>query len=119
MNQLLEDVSAVSEKMSEQQKAMIDEHIKGMLEKRRTDLRQVQEIDDSVKNEISEAVEKLQTVAVTPAVAEPMPQAAEPVFEPEAVEEPLPELEPEVAEKSLPELEPEEQKSHYRSLSRK
>ena len=33
MNQLLEDVSAVSEKMSEQQKAMIDEHIKGMLER--------------------------------------------------------------------------------------
>ena len=107
MNQLLEDVSAVSEKMSEQQKAMIDEHIKGMLEREEQILGKLQEIDDSVKNEISEAVEKLQTVAVTPAVAEPMPQAAEPVFEPEAVEEPLPELEPEVAEKSLPELEPE------------
>ena len=107
MNQLLEDVSAVSEKMSEQQKAMIDEHIKGMLEREEQILGKLQEIDDSVKNEISEAVEKLQTVAVTPAVAEPMPQAAEPVFEPEAVEEPLPELEPEVAEKPLPELEPE------------
>ena len=107
MNQLLEDVSAVSEKMSEQQKAMIDEHIKGMLEREEQILGKLQEIDDSVKNEISEAVEKLQTVAVTPAVAEPMPQAAEPVFEPEAVEEPLPELEPEVAEESLPELEPE------------
>ena len=106
MNQLLEDVSAVSEKMSEQQKAMIDEHIKGMLEREEQILGKLQEIDDSVKNEISEAVEKLQTVAVTPA-AEPMPQAAEPVFEPEAVEEPLPELEPEVAEESLPELEPE------------
>ena len=106
MNQLLEDVSAVSEKMSEQQKAMIDEHIKGMLEREEQILGKLQEIDDSVKNEISEAVEKLQTVAVTPA-AEPMPQAAEPVFEPEAVEEPLPELEPEVAEKPLPELEPE------------
>ena len=123
MNQLLEDVSAVSEKMSEQQKAMIDEHIKGMLEREEQILGKLQEIDDSVKNEISEAVEKLQTVAVTPAVAEPMPQAAEPVFEPEAVEEPLPELEPEavlepeveaepvlepeVAEEPLPELEPE------------
>ena len=106
MNQLLEDVSAVSEKMSEQQKAMIDEHIKGMLEREEQILGKLQEIDDSVKNEISEAVEKLQTVVVTPA-AEPMPQAAEPVFEPEAVEEPLPELEPEVAEESLPELEPE------------
>ena len=106
MNQLLEDVSAVSEKMSEQQKAMIDEHIKGMLEREEQILGKLQEIDDSVKNEISEAVEKLQTVAVPPA-AEPMPQAAEPVFEPEAVEEPLPELEPEVAEESLPELEPE------------
>ena len=106
MNQLLEDVSAVSEKMSEQQKAMIDEHIKGMLEREEQILGKLQEIDDSVKNEISEAVEKLQTVAVTPA-AEPMPQAAEPVFEPEAVEEPLPELEPEVAEESLPEFEPE------------
>ena len=108
MNQLLEDVSAVSEKMSEQQKAMIDEHIKGMLEREEQILGKLQEIDDSVKNEISEAVEKLQTVAVTPAVAEPMPQAAEPVFEPEAVEEPLPELEPEaVSEEPLPELEPE------------
>ena len=103
MNQLLEDVSAVSEKMSEQQKAMIDEHIKGMLEREEQILGKLQEIDDSVKNEISEAVEKLQTVAVTPA-AEPMPQAAEPVFEPEAVEEPLPELEPEVAEEPLPDL---------------
>ena len=106
MNQLLEDVSAVSEKMSEQQKAMIDEHIKGMLEREEQILGKLQEIDDSVKNEISEAVEKLQTVAVTPA-AEPMPQAAEPVFEPEVTEEPLPELEPEVAEEPLPELEPE------------
>ena len=106
MNQLLEDVSAVSEKMSEQQKAMIDEHIKGMLEREEQILGKLQEIDDSVKNEISEAVEKLQTVAVTPAVAEPMPQAAEPVFEPEAVEEPLPELEPEAVLEPEVEAEP-------------
>ena len=118
MNQLLEDVSAVSEKMSEQQKAMIDEHIKGMLEREEQILGKLQEIDDSVKNEISEAVEKLQTIAVTPAVEEPLPELepeavlepeveAEPVLEPEAVEEPLPELEPEVTEEPLPELEPE------------
>ena len=106
MNQLLEDVSAVSEKMSEQQKAMIDEHIKGMLEREEQILGKLQEIDDSVKNEISEAVEKLQTIAVTPAVAEPMPQAAEPVFEPEAVEEPLPELEPEAVLEPEVEAEP-------------
>ena len=106
MNQLLEDVSAVSEKMSEQQKAMIDEHIKGMLEREEQILGKLQEIDDSVKNEISEAVEKLQTVAVTPAVAEPMPQAEEPVFEPEAVEEPLPELEPEAVLEPEVEAEP-------------
>ena len=105
MNQLLEDVSAVSEKMSEQQKAMIDEHIKGMLEREEQILGKLQEIDDSVKNEISEAVEKLQTVAATPA-AEPMPQAAEPVFEPEAVEEPLPELEPEAVLEPEVEAEP-------------
>ena len=120
MNQLLEDVSAVSEKMSEQQKAMIDEHIKGMLEREEQILGRLQEIDQSVKTEIKEAVEKLQTVAVTPA-AEPMMTAEksdfmaveepEPELEMEAVEEPVlePEVaeEPETVEESEPVVEPE------------
>ena len=109
MNQLLEDVSAVSEKMSEQQRAMIDEHIKGMLEREEQILGKLQEMDASVKNEISEAVEKLQTVAVTPA-AEPMPQAAEPEPESEEAEEPLPQaVEPDFMAEAVaePELESE------------